>query len=410
MKINKGDIYLAKGEIKVEIKSGSFELIGAIFKSGEINIPEGKQMPFICKEAGELVPSNEKFEKLDHNTIPENWYAIAERIAKENIKRVVILGEVDTGKSFFSIFLANRLTAMNKRTGIIDSDTGQSDIGAPGTIGFGIFDKHYFALPDVPVQKQYFIGNHSPGGLFTVFLAGIAKIAAYAEKHTDCFIVNTTGWTHGDGARCLKKAKLEIVDPDLAILMQRDSELEHLTAHMPDEKIVRLSVSRKATPTSQTVRKELREKISRRCFAGSRKIALPFSGFKFERVFLGSGKPLETKENEILYAEKLPAWEGHVIIFKEDTTPAKAGEIAASYRARYCRPSYLEKTFVGLADADGFAIAVGSVEKADFLKKELTVVTDLETGREGEIKFVQMGSLRYSSDGNEAGFILPSAI
>ncbi len=411
MKTKKDKLYLAKGEITVDIKNGKYEIIGAIYTNGKISIPNGKQLPFICLEDGDLDITGGLFEELSASTIPKIWYDIPDIVIDKKIKKIVVLGEVDTGKSFFSTFIANQLLERELKVGVIDTDTGQSDIGAPGTIGFGIFDRSYFSLSEVPINRQFFIGNHSPGGCFTTFLSGISRITKYAEKKTDVFILDTTGWVHGDGGRSIKRAKIDIIDPDLIILLQRDNELEHLVRHIEKDKILRLTVSKRASDTSQIIRKELRENISRSFFKNAKEKIFSFDSVKFDRCFLGSGNQENNDFLDVLYMEKLPGWEGDLIVFPDNIDKNHFSTILNKYpRAKWFRPQYLKNIYVGLTNSNGFALAVGIISGIDFTNKNVSILTSLNESEKDKVKFIQIGSLRYNYDGTEAGFVPPGTI
>ncbi len=411
MKVNKNDIYLIKGPAKIILSSGLFEVIGAYYRSGNINIHEGKQLPIIVKEDGVLDINGGSYEKLDHSTIPKKWYEIPNIVKAQKLKKILILGEVDTGKSFFTTFIANQLGNLNVKVGAIDTDTGQSDIGAPGTIGFGIFDKPHFNLSDVKPDKQFFIGNLSPGGGFSIFLAGVSKILEYSLTKVDTVIVDTTGWVHGDGGRAIKRAKLDIVDPDLIILLQRGRELEHLVQHIDRSKIIDLKVSKKASNTSQEVRKTLREEISKRYFENGETITFDLNNVLFDRVYTKSGVKMENNNLDILYLEKLPAWEGTVVVFPENIDLNKRTELLGKFgKSVWYTPKYLKDIFVGLCDNEGFCLSVGIIDNIDFVNKKISVYLNKKNCNKDNIKMIQFGAIRYNKHGEEAGFVIPGSI
>ncbi|MCD6578662.1 hypothetical protein J7L48_04240 [bacterium] len=411
MKANKNDIYLVKGPSTIILKNGLFEVIGANYDSGNISIHEGKQIPIIVKEEGELDINGGSYEKLDHSTIPEKWYEIPKLIKEKSIKKILILGEVDTGKSFFTTFIANQLGNLGVSVGAIDTDTGQSDIGAPGTIGFGIFNKPHFNLSDVKLDKQFFIGNLSPGGGFSIFLAGISKILRYALSKVDSVIVDTTGWVHGDGGRAIKRSKLDIVDPDLVILLQRGRELEHLVQHIDRSKIIDLKVSKKASNTSQEVRKSLREEISRRYFENGGPITFDFNKVLFDRVYTKSGVKMENDNLDILYLEKLPAWEGTVVVFPDNINKKRRNELLGKFgKSIWYSPKYLKDIFVGLSDENGFCLSVGIIESIDFVNGKISIYLNKKDCEKDDVRLIQFGSIRYNNKGEEAGFVIPGSI
>ena len=115
-----------------------------------------------------------------------------------------MLGEVDTGKTFFSTYLANRLLEKVGKTAILDCDTGQSDIGCPGTFGMLVLKKPAIFLTEINPTYMYLLGAHSPGLHFVPALTGLVDMLKKAEKDADALIIDTTGWVQGDGGRAIK--------------------------------------------------------------------------------------------------------------------------------------------------------------------------------------------------------------
>lgn len=414
LNIKKGDFYLLNGPAKVFVDSGLLECIAAPVSKGEyINVPVGKKVPLLGIKASKVTidAKDKQVTKMEHSTIPAEWDDLAEKIAEEKKKnklyKILVLGEVDTGKTFFSTYLANRLLSKIGKTAILDTDTGQSDIGCPGCFGMLVLKKPEVFLADLEPTHQYMLGAHSSNLHFTIALSGLVHMLNKAEKDAEVLIIDTTGWVQFDGGRAVKKAKLDIVNPDKVVLMQRGNELEHLVKHLPAEKVVRLPVSKKASETSQMDRKALRELVSRRYFKGAKEFKIPFKQVFTDRCFLKTGTKIELQG--ALWAEKLSGFEGTLVVTDKPITD--------SMKKKWPKDLGFVRNFIAgnekgiltaLLDENQDVLAIARLVAFDFASEKF-VVQSTYKGDKKKIKGIQFGSLKVTKEGNEAGFIEPGS-
>lgn len=147
----------------------------------------------------------------------------------EKERVILILGRVDTGKTTFTLSLANKLISDGKRIAIIDADPGQSDIGPPGTLGLGFPNSKLDKLSDLPPIKLAFIGSTSPAGPFlwpTVW--GLSELVDFARKNRDVVIIDSSGLITGRDGYILTKSKVLVIRPDLVVFLGREGENLHL--------------------------------------------------------------------------------------------------------------------------------------------------------------------------------------
>ena len=412
--LKKNEFYLLNGPATVKIDSGAIEIIGARLGAGEqIKVPVGKKIPLLGIEDSVLTieAPQEALTKMEASSIPAEWDELANKIAAEkkqgSLYKVLVLGEVDTGKTFFSTYLANRLLSKVGKTAILDCDTGQSDIGCPGTFGMLLLAKPCIFLTELNPTHMYLLGAHSPGLHFVPALTGLVEMLRKAEKEADALIIDTTGWVQGDGGRAIKKAKLDMVQPDKVVLMQRGTELEHLVRHLPAEKIVRLPVSKKASATSQMDRKELRELVSRRYFADARVFEIPFKQAFTDRCYFLSGDKIDLEGT--LHAERLSGWEGTLVVTSGPLLPEMMKDWPKDLgMIRNFIAGHEKGLMVALLDENQNMMAVARLEEMDFLNNNFRLRSNYK-GDTGKIKGIQFGSLKLTEAGNEAGFIEPGA-
>ena len=405
---------MINGPAEVEILEGVIEAIAARKTKGEkVSIPVGKKVPMLGIEDSviEFKGDSVYLTKMEASSIPVEWDVLADKIVahkrKGELTKIVVLGEVDTGKTFFSTYLANRLIQKLGTTAILDCDAGQSDIGCPGTFGMLMLKKPEIFLTELEPTYTYMIGAHSSGLHFVPALTGLINMLQKADKEAEALIIDTTGWVQFDGGRTIKKAKLDIVNPDKVVLMQRGNELEHLVKHLPKEKVVRLPVSKKASATSQMDRKSLRELVSRRYFKGAKEFKIPFKQVYTDRCFFKTGTRIPLPDT--LWAEKLSGFEGTLVITEKPLSdsfkknwPKELGTI------RNFIAGNEKGLFIGLLNENQDLLAVGRLVAFDFNDEKFIIQSNYK-GDKKNIKGIQFGSLKMTKEGNEAGFLEPGS-
>ncbi|MBF0548833.1 MAG: hypothetical protein HQM08_30715 [Candidatus Riflebacteria bacterium] len=410
--LKNGEYYLMSGPGRLELKSGTLEIIGTKVEGGfSIDLPAGKKIPLFCVLDSELATSfnSDSFTKLDSAPILPEWEKIVERIVREKkegkLFSVVILGEVDSGKTFFSTYIANKLVGKISRIGLLDCDAGQSDLGPPGTFGMLIFRKQTIILSEEKPSHLAMIGAHSPGLHFLPTVSALLTMVRKAQREADLLIVDSTGWVQGDGGRALKKAKLDIINPDLVILIQKGRELEHLVKHLPKEKIERMPVSKRTTPLSHLERKAMREARSADYFKDSKIIEVPFDQVCSDRAYFLSGSYLNLEGT--LWAERLSGWEGTLVVTSGPLLPEMTKNWPKDLGRIMNFIAGEEKgLMVGMLDSEQNLMSLARLEEFDFLKNVFRLRTPYK-GDVKKIKCIQFGSLKINERGLESGYIEP---
>jgi polynucleotide 5'-hydroxyl-kinase GRC3/NOL9 len=136
----------------------------------------------------------------------------------------LILGASDTGKTTLAEALAKH-TAKNQPIGIIDADIGQSHIGPPATVGWGIVDKPQVDFSQLAVGGISFVGDITPVGHLLQLTAAIVQCLQQISKLTELIIIDTPGFVRGPTAAALWWTVQRILQPELILAVQRDDEL-----------------------------------------------------------------------------------------------------------------------------------------------------------------------------------------
>ncbi|MCS7215203.1 MAG: Clp1/GlmU family protein [Thermodesulfovibrio sp.] len=192
--------------------------------------------------------------------IPEvEWYKALE-IAKLS-KRIIILGQIDTGKSTFAKYLIQNIIK-EQSVCFIDSDIGQSSIGLPTTIALKVYSKNYINKNPsngivIDFDKLFFVGFTTPSISPELFLSEFAKASSFAQKLNMKTVVDTTGFVLGEMAKKIKLEKISILKPDLVIAFERKGELSHILNEIKIETII-LTPSKNIVSRSPIKRAEYR--------------------------------------------------------------------------------------------------------------------------------------------------------
>lgn len=418
--IKRGSFLLFKGPLTFKILAGKVEAVGSIInKNSEKQIiPLGKGIPIEALTDSILdiqIEKQENIEFLKENTISVKWQQLINNILKKKQKKLIVLGEVDTGKSFFITYIANKLIQAKKSVSIIDSDLGQSDVGPPGTIGYTVLKKPIMFLGRAKIDGIEFVGSHSPGLHMIPTIIQFNKIIQKCKTLSDIILVNTSGWVMGDGGRLLSKAKIDILKPDVIVLMQRNDECEHLVKNIfPKEKIIRITASKKASHTSKGDREQLRNLSSQNYFIKSKLISLPLHEIETDKCFFKTGTRLnniqKTIKQKVLFAEKYSSFEGILIVTKKPLSNSEMSILKKNglFSIRNLSPDFADGALVGLRDKKNNLLNLGIIKNINFIKKKINIVTPLKQSST-QIKIVQFGAIKYKSDGTENGFFEPGS-
>lgn len=142
---------------------------------------------------------------------------------------VMLLGDIDTGKTTFGIELARRATEAGIPAAIVDADIVQSTVGPPTTVGMKLCagTETLTRATLRTADALGFVGSLVPKGHLLPLVTSTAKLVAKA-RDAGCrlIVVDTTGLVAGIYGQTLKFFKMDLVQPDVIVAFERGGELE----------------------------------------------------------------------------------------------------------------------------------------------------------------------------------------
>jgi polynucleotide 5'-hydroxyl-kinase GRC3/NOL9 len=410
-----GKTLLVDGPVSVSLLSGKVGVLGAPLKIGEkIVVREGKRLPLWVKKQASfelLLGEGASFNEVDEN-VSSSWEDIAKEVLslKEPVI-VMVIGGVDSGKTSFCTFLANEAVIKKWKTGVVDADLGQSDVGPPSTIGFSFVTEPLKDLFDIDTQDAVFIGSTSPSGSINRVIEGLIQLKnRIMEAGVDFLVVNTDGWVEGEEAAAYKVRMVNKVSPSVVVGMQQGSELTPILNTLPRTKTVAVDSPQLIQPRSREKRKILRELGYKKYLKRAKIQSLSFSWMTLKDSLLGAGAPLPHKHLEILknllgmrpiYCEETGATIFAVLPKNGAVTEEQLKDVEEYFgkKVKVIRDGDEEGLLVGLKDEEDKFLGIGILHGVDYKRKLLKVYTPVSE----KVSILHFGQIKLNKNCREIG-------
>ncbi len=264
LNVKKGKTLLVDGPASVSLLSGSVTVFGARLKvDSKIIVRTGKRLPFeVLRDAVfELALSeSSSYLEVEGSAIPKSWKDTVETLlhSKKPLS-ILVIGGVDSGKTGFCTYLANRGLEEKRRVAIIDGDVGQSDIGPPATIGLARLKEPVVDLYGIYAENIIFVGATSPSRALNASLNAFKTLKEKSsEMNVNLLIINTDGWIEGEEAIDYKSQIVESLAPSAVVVLQEGDELEPLLKRMKSWRTFVIESPTIIRKRSQEMRRALR--------------------------------------------------------------------------------------------------------------------------------------------------------
>ena len=412
-RVGERKILLIDGPASVYLISGKAEILGAEMKSGmKVVVRRGKRMPFeALSECEAEVCISEGGSYIETNTpaIPSSWRAAVQEILSEkNIKSVLILGGIDSGKTSFSVYLANVALRKGWKISILDCDLGQSDLGPPGTIGLSFVNKPFTDLFTLFPDESIFVGVTSPSEVTDEVIKAAVKLKNVAFSNGKYLLItNTDGWVEGEDAVEYKVKLIEALNPDYIVAIQASGELEPIISSVEERTVISVKPPEKTRRRDKETRRFLRGFAYKKHLKESRTRIFPLKWIQVEgSINLSSRVTEHLKERveeilgeEILYCEEKS--ECLLIVTEKDTCldveRLKMTEAEIGKKIIALQKGNEKGILVSLEDKDGKMLGIGTIESIDFRNKVIKIRTPVNK----PVSRIKLGRIRLDSKGNE---------
>jgi polynucleotide 5'-hydroxyl-kinase GRC3/NOL9 len=202
----------------------------------------------------------------------DRYKAVIERVA-EGARTALLVGGLDSGKSTLSRALADVALNAGRTVAYLDTDLGQKVVGPPTAVTLRMLRDPSELEPDkLSIHDAiYFVGATSPQGQLLPLVVGAGRLLAKARgSGVDLVVTDTNGLVSGVYGQILKYHKVELLQPDVVIGLQRGEELDPLLGIIRrffSCEVVALPVLPEIRPTSVEERAQNREEAFRRYFS-----------------------------------------------------------------------------------------------------------------------------------------------
>lgn len=347
-------------------------------------------------------------------SITPEWQEIVAEIAREP-GVVMVIGGIDTGKTHLCVELCNAGLAAGVPTAVVDADIGQSEIGAPGTIGMGIPTSPIEALSDIKAKRLHFVGATTPAGHLTECTVGAGRMVDAARSQgAGLIVVDTTGLVDGYLGRKLKTCKTDLIRPDYLVGVQKRREIEHLLAPWDKVRTIKVrkvessSLARRKPPEFRTARRQLN---FFKHFHDAPGHIIRLDDVSTSNTWFATGRPMkwqyikyieDSLKCRVLHAEITS--KGIFAISERACTGPGLAELQEYFKTTeitIVTADSLSGLLVGLADENAATINVGLLQAVDFKQRFLFVLSPIKTI--SPVRVVQFGAMRVARDGKELG-------
>jgi polynucleotide 5'-hydroxyl-kinase GRC3/NOL9 len=335
---------------------------------------------------------------------------------------VVVVGDVDSGKTTFTKDLVNAGVAAGIPTAVVDADTGQSEVGPPAAISMALVDQPVESLRQLKPRRLYFVGSTTPVNHFLPTIVGIKRMTEDAiALGAKLVVVDTSGLVAGIPGRRLKLYEIDLLGPKHVVGLRKARELDHILAVLSKIEKIKLHevlVSPEAQAKPRGLRVARRSTQFYEYFRGADRHIIRLDDIVCWGTYFTTGRPVQwqhfrelerTLKTKVLHAEVV----GRGMYIVADCKPGMENTEALIKRfgtrqfSIVCGTDF-SNVLVGLADGNVNTIDLGIIEAIDFKQRHMAVITPAATIT--PVKIVQFGSMRVSPEGVELGRIKPGEI
>lgn len=227
LKLSEGEAVKLFGPMSVLVKSGCIDVHGKIACAGErFVVHKARNYVATATSTCELdvtMVNDSQIQALDPTDPYPDKRKLALEIVNEGLRRVVVLGCVDCGKTSFTTMLYNAAIRGGYKPAVIDGDVGQADIGPPGFVSLGYSNTPVYWINELKPLVMRFVGDIKPQGHVYTSVSEVSRLAETAENEGFNFLlVDTDGWVRDEQGILHKNLLIEVLKPDAVVVLGDD--------------------------------------------------------------------------------------------------------------------------------------------------------------------------------------------
>jgi len=412
-----GRLVRVSGPLTVSVVDGQVLVLGAIFSRGSsFHVDEFKSYGVKA-----LVDSSLKIYMSPGASVEEPqsgeepldlWVSRIDDVMRRGCSSLAVMGPTDAGKSSVAALAANRALLRGLRTGVVDADIGQADIGPPAFVSASIVEKPILSLRELRPLYQRFVGSISPQRFERRVAAALVEsvLRLRAEEGVDFIVVDTDGWVQGVNAVEYKLEALRLSGIE-SIVVMGDRELYRLVDRMYGRYgcgVVYLPSPAQRRIRDRGARRILRSRQYRAVLSGSRPRRISMSDVSVQGSCLFAGTPLTPMElqeiGRILGVKVLAAsvtGDALVAVVAEKPRGNSVARLESLYERQQVylvEKGSVKGVLAAVVDERGREHPA-LVDDIDFATNTITLYTPFE----GEVRGIVFGNVRLNEDYVEVG-------
>jgi polynucleotide 5'-hydroxyl-kinase GRC3/NOL9 len=214
--------------------------------------------------------------------------------AARHARTVLFIGGLDAGKSTLARATAAFALRLGRRVAYLDADVAQKTVGPPATVGL----KHIREADDLTLERMAeadalgFVGSTTAQDHLVPLVGALQRLRDRARADgADLVVVDTGGEVSGIRGQLVKYYKVDMLEPDLVVGLQRGEELDPILGIVDrffGVETISAPIHPSVRPTSVEERMAQRERMMSRYFESA-----PLQRFRVRpTVFMPTLPPL----------------------------------------------------------------------------------------------------------------------
>jgi len=263
-----GETLLVDGPVFLRVVRGAASVFGARVGEGEsLVVRRGRRVPLtpLSSDVGYEARGSGDIAVAEGGAIPSSWVKTVGDALREGWSRVVVVGDVDSGKSSLCTYIVNMAVGRGLRVGFVDGDVGQPDTGPPTTVTGAMLREQSHSLGVIKGATMRFVGLLSPSLCGEDVNTAVQSVAEELEgQGASPTLVNTDGWIR-DGGLGHKASLVRRLRPDAVLSLLAEDENEELVS-LAEARVLSVERPEHARTRSHEERRENRERKYREYF------------------------------------------------------------------------------------------------------------------------------------------------